>query len=233
MPYQIGICDDDQNQLTQLSALVKAWAGDRGHDCDLRTFPSAESFLFAWEDDSAYDILLLDVEMSGLSGIDLAKRIRQEGALPEIVFITSHFEFIAQGYEVDALHYLMKPVGEGKLREVLDRAAARRAIRPPSLVITCDGEVVRLPETHILYVEASLHYITIHTRSGVYKIKESLSAFEARLTDGFFRCHRSYLVSLKAIVRISRTGLTLENGTVLPLARGLYDAVNRAFIAKN
>ncbi len=233
MKFQIGICDDDAAQLASLARMTEAWAAKAGHSCHVRSFPSAESFLFAWEDDNAYDILLLDVEMPGLSGIDLAKRIRQQGARPEILFITSHFEFIAEGYEVEALHYLMKPVGGDKLMEVLDRAAARRAVEPPSLVITCEGELVKLYETEILYVEASLHYITIYTRDRVYTIKESLSAFARRLSDGFYRCHRSYLVSLGEIVRISRREITLENGKVLPLSRGLYDEINRAFIAKN
>ena len=82
-------------------------------------------------------------------------------------------------------------------------------------------------------MEAFLHYISIHTKEKEYKIKESISSFEKRLTDDFFRIHRSYLVSLKALTRISRTEVAIEGGTLLPLARGKYDAVNRAFIERN
>ncbi len=233
MAFQIGICDDDRRQLEELAALAEAWGAARGCRCDIRTFPSAESFLFAWEDDRAYDLLLLDVEMPGLSGVDLAKRLRRERVCPEMVFVTSHFEFMAEGYEVDALHYLVKPVGEQKLMEVLDRAAARRAAAPAAVVIDCEGERIRLYLRDILYAEASLHYVTIHTAAGDYKIKESLSAFEKQLGEGFYRCHRSYLVSLRDIVRISRREITLEGGAVLPLSRGLYDDINRAFIQRN
>ena len=151
----------------------------------------------------------------------------------EIIFLTSYFEFAGEGYEVDALHYLLKPVAEGKMLDVLAKAAEKLAAEPPFVVITCEGETLKLYETDILYVEAFLHYISIHTRDKEYKIKESISAFEEKLGEDFFRIHRSYLVSLKCIIRISRTTITLESGMQLPLARGKYDEVNRAFIRRN
>lgn len=231
--YHIAICDDEADQLQHLSLLLSAWSRSCSHVCRIRAYPSAEAFLFAYEEDSSYDILILDIEMKGISGIELAKRIRKKDRHVEILFITSHFEFVSEGYEVDALHYLTKPVAEDKLYAVLDKAVDRLCSEPPSLIISCEGETVRLRQLDILYVEAFLHYISIHTKEKEYKIKESISSFEKRLTDDFFRIHRSYLVSLKALTRISRTEVTIEGGTLLPLARGKYDAVNRAFIERN
>ena len=95
------------------------------------------------------------------------------------------------------------------------------------------GETLRLYEEDILYVEAFLHYICIHTREGEYKIKESISAFGEKLSADFYRIHRSYLVSLKYIRKISRTSVTMEDQKELPLARGKYDDINRAFIERN
>ncbi len=233
MAIRFAICDDDEEHLQYLKSLVSGWACRLNLAIQLRTFPSAEAFLFAYAEDSAYDILILDIEMKEISGIELAKHIRTEDKRVEILFITSHFEFISEGYEVDALHYLTKPVAEDKLHAVLTKALDRLHAEPPSVIISCDGETVKLHEPDILYVEAFLHYISIHTGEREYKIKESISSFEKRLSADFFRVHRSYLVSLKAIVRISRTEVTLEGGTLLPLARGKYDAVNRAFIERN
>lgn len=213
--------------------MLERWGGQCGCACEVRAFPSAEAFLFAYEEDSAYDILLLDVKMKDISGIELARRIRADKSRAEIIFLTSHFEFAGEGYEVDALHYLVKPVSEEKLMAVLSKAAERLAAEPPFVVITCEGGTVKLYEKDIMYVESFLHYIVIHTREKEYKIKESISAFGDRLSEDFFRAHRSYLVSLKHVTRISRTAVTLEGGAELPLARGKYDEANRAFIRRN
>ena len=165
-----------------------------------------------------------------MSGIDLAKQIRKGNKRVEIVFITSHFEFYGEGYEVDALHYLIKPVNREKLCSVLDKAVEKLAVEPPSVVITCEGETVKLYEDEILYAESFLHYISIYTTGKEYKIKKNLSTFAEELSDCFYRVHRSYLVNLKAVVRISRTSVVLKGNTELPLARGKYDDINEAYI---
>ena len=171
--------------------------------------------------------------MKEMSGIRLAKRLRADGCRGEIVFITSHFEFVTEGYEVDALHYLVKPVAAEKLCEVLTRAAERLAVEPPSVVISCEGASRKLYESEILYAESFLHDLVIHTKTQEYRIKENISAFAGRLSADFFRVHRSYLVNLKAVLRIGRSSVTLEGGAEIPLARGKYDEIHRAFIERN
>lgn len=231
MVYRVAICDDDQKQIEDVEAILLKWSRLAGHACQVRTFPSGEAFLFAYGDDKAYDILLLDIKMRDISGIDLARRIREEDERVEIVFLTSYFEFAGEGYEVDALHYLLKPVSEDKLMQVLTRAAEKLAQQPPHVVIACEGSIIKLYESQILYVESFRHYLSIHTAEGEYKIKENISSFGEKLSDAFFRCHRSYLVSLGHITRISRTAVTLEGEIELPLARGKYDEINRAYIS--
>ena len=232
MKMKIAICDDEQNQIEYITSLVSSWSTSEEHNCEIRTFPSAEAFLFEYEDDKAYDILLLDVEMKNITGIELAKRIRKDNNRAEIVFITSHFEFVGEGYEVDELHYLIKPISADKLAQVLTKAAEKLSVEPPSVVIACEGETVKLYESDILYVESFLHYIVIHTKDKEYKIKESISAFEEKLSNDFYRIHRSYIVSLKHITRISRTSVNIGK-IEFPLSRGKYDDVNRAFIEHN
>lgn len=232
MKYRIAICDDEQNQIEYITSIVTSWSNHKGHSCEIRTFASAEAFLFEYEEDKAYDILLLDVEMKNMNGIELAKRIRKDNNRAEIIFITSHFEFVGEGYEVDALHYLIKPISVEKLTQVLTKAAEKLSVEPPSVVISCEGETVKLYESDILYVESFLHYIVIHTKDNEYKIKENISVFENKVSDVFYRIHRSYLVSLKYITQISRTSVNIGN-TELPLSRGKYDNINRAFIEHN
>ena len=256
---KIAICDDEEQQIEYIESILSAWGRKCGHRYTVESYPSAESFLFAYEDNKDFDILLLDVEMGELSGIDLAKRLRKDKSRAEIIFLTSHFEFYGEGYEVDALHYLIKPIAAEKLMMVLDKAVEKLAIEPASVLITCEGETLKLYERDILYVESLLHYIVIHAHTTVnltgntigtesmkeqpdvvgskggqeYRLKENISTFEKKLSEDFYRIHRSVLVNLKYIVRISKTSVTLENGLELPLARGKYDALNEAFIKRN
>lgn len=233
MTYHIAICDDELPQAEALRAAVFAWSRAAQHDCKIELFSSAEALWFACAGGALFDILLLDVEMKAMSGIDLAKQLRQAGSRAEIVFITSHFEFVAEGYEVDALHYLVKPVAAEKLCAVFSRAAEKLASEPPFVVFSADGETVKLYEADIFYIESFRHELVVHTKSRDYRLREGISAFEQRLSVDFFRVHRSYLVNLKQITRIGRTTLTLRSGTELPVARGKYDDINRAFIARN
>lgn len=233
MKIKIAVCDDEPDQGKTICSIVEKWGAASSHICEIKSFTSSEAFLFDYEEEKTYDILLLDVEMQGMSGVDLAKRIRRDNKRVEIIFITSHFEFFGEGYEVNALHYLIKPITEEKLLPVLSRAAEKLSVEPPSLVVACESETVKLWESEIIYVESLLHYIIIHTPKGDYKTKESISAFSERVSGDFYRVHRSYLASLKHVVRIARNTICMDNGEELPLARGKYDDINRAFIERN
>ena len=125
--------------------------------------------------------------------------------------------------EVEALNYLVKPVTREKLFAVLSRAAERLAVEPPYVLAASDGETVKLYESELV----------IHAKGREYRVREPISAFEERLSADFFRVHRSYLVNLKAVRRIGRTSVALEGGAEVPVARGKYDDINRAFIARN
>ena len=229
---RIAILDDAAADAEELRRMTDGWAEKRGGRTEIAVFPSAEAFLFDYAENHAVDLLLLDVEMTGEDGITLAKRLRREGCSAEIVFVTSHFELAGEGYEVDALHYLVKPVSREKLYAVLTKAAERLTAAPASVVISSEGETVRLTERELLYAEAFLHDLVLHTEERDYRIKEPLGDFAGRLSEDFFRIHRSVLVNLRRIVKITRTDVTLDSGDVLPVARGKYDAVNRAFIER-
>jgi len=227
---KIAVMDDNKTDSEKIASYVNAWAAKAEIAVLVSVFASAEAFLFAYEEDKIWDLLLLDVEMCEMSGVALAKKLRQSGLRAEIVFVTSHFEFWREGYEVDALHYLTKPLSDKILFPVLDKAYEKMQKEPASVIVVCEGETRKLLLDEILYVEAFSHYISIHTAEREYRIKESISGFEEKLGHTFFRIHRSYLVSLKQIVRISRKSVTVSGGTELPLARGNYDAVSRAYI---
>lgn len=253
---RIAICDDEYTQRQFLQEMVCSWAqcdaqGKRDtsqSECvttltddlppvppiSIRTFDSAEAFLFAFVEDQSFDILLLDIQMQAMDGVALAKEIRKENDILQIIFITGYPDYIAEGYDVSALHYLIKPVDEQKMFEVLDRATARvKAFAASScrvILFPKSGGSLRIPADSIFYAEAFSHYVTLYTKDGQQDFNMRLSDMEQLLGEGFFRCHRSYIVAMKHVRRVTRTAMVLDSGKEIPLSRRLYEDANQAFI---
>ena len=228
---KIAICDDSAVDRDYTAGMVEAWARDRGILLSLRKFPSAEAFLFQYAEEKDWDILLLDIEMGALDGVSMAKTVRKENEAVQIVFLTGYSDYIAEGYEVAALHYLMKPIKSEKLRVVLDRAAEKRKQQDRCLNLELSGEMVRLPFYEIRYLEVRQNYVTLHAKRE-YTVKRTLGEFEKELDQRFFRVGRSLILNLKDVRRVTRTEVRLSDGTVLPLPRGAYEPLNRAIIER-
>lgn len=230
MALSIAVCDDNETDLQYITGMVNAWAMQGRIPVSIRAFPSAESFLFHYSENNDYDILLLDVEMGKLNGIDLAKQIRRQNDCVQIVFITGYPDFIAEGYEVSALHYLMKPVKPEKLGEVLSRAAVLCQKERPFLLISSEREAIRILFDDIYYAESQGHYMLIHTLQTQYRVRMTVSGLLEKLGEGFYRCSRSFVVSLRHVRRITISEVFLENQVSLPLGRGQYDEINKTMI---
>lgn len=234
MKYKIGICDDMEQDIKYIASIVKKWAENENLSVDIDIFSSAESFLFQYAEQKDYDILLLDIEMQSMNGVELAKRIRKENDGVQIIFITGFPDFMSEGYEVSALHYLMKPVMEDKLFEVLNRATKKFNKTEKSVLFTVSGEILRIAVCDIVLVEAFAHSCVITTIKSNFEVKASITTMEKMLSETaereFVRCHRSYIVGVKHIKSISKMDITLDGGEKIPLSRNRYQVVNQAFI---
>ena len=195
------MCDDSAADADYVRGIVAHWAEQRGVALECRAFSSAEQFLFCYAEDKNFDLLLLDVEMPGADGVTLAKTVRQENEAVQIVFITGYSDYIAEGYEVAALHYLMKPLNENKLFSVLDRAAEKLQKNEKVLHLELSGEMVRLPVHRIRWAEVSGNYVTIHALQD-YTVKMTLGQLEKELDERFFRVGRSAIVNLTQISQV-------------------------------
>ena len=227
--YKIAICDDCQIDTEYIASLVKKWSLDR--IIKIKTYPSAEAFMFNYEEEKDFDILLLDIEMGNMDGVTMAKAIRKDNESVQIVFITGYSDYIADGYDVAALHYLIKPVKKEQLWSVLDRAAERLKKNEKELLLKTADETVVMPVREIRYLEVQQNYVTVHGKINV-TVKRTLGEFEKELDERFFRLGRSYIVNLTCVRRISKTEVILTDGSVIQLPRGQYDALNRAIIAR-
>ena len=229
MELRIAVCDDAEEDRTYVSGLVKDWAAQAGHQAEITAFSSAESFLFRYAEDKNWDILLLDIEMGAMDGVTMAKELRKSNDTVQIIFITGYSDYISEGYEVAALHYLMKPVKEEKLRSVLDRAVEKITKNERVLHFESGGEMVRVPIYQIRYADVLGNYVTVHARTDV-TVKMTLGELEKQLDERFYRVGRSALVNLTQISRVTKTEIRLSDGTAILLPRGAYEGVNRAII---
>ena len=229
MAYRVAIVDDSTKDAEFVQGVLNEWADQRQVCIRAEVFSSAEAFLFRYAEDKAWDILLLDIEMGTMDGVTMAKRVRQSNEAVQIVFITGYSDYIAEGYEVAALHYLMKPVNREKLLTVLDRALEKRKQEERCLNLEAYGEMVRLPFYEIRYLDVKANYVTVHARAD-YTVKRTLGDFEKELDDRFCRIGRGMILNLKYIQRVTKTEVRLSDGTVLPLPRGAYEPLNRAII---
>ncbi len=229
MAYRIAICDDSAVDAEFVKSILNAWAAQRQMEVQVQLFSSAESFLFRYAEDKQWDILLLDIEMGAMDGVTMAKRVRRDNEAVQIIFITGYSDYIAEGYEVAALHYLMKPVSREKLFTVLDRALEKHKQNERCLNLEIGGELVRIPLYEIRYLDVQLNYVTVHAKQD-YTVKRTLGDFQKELDSRFARVGRSLILNLKQIRRVTKTEVHLADGTVLPLPRGAYEPLNRAII---
>ena len=230
MKYKIAICDDEAEQRKYLLDIVMAWARKSHHLVEIKQYVKAESFLFDYEEEKDFDILLLDIEMSEVTGIELAKVVRKDNLAVQIIFVTGFYEYFSDGFDVSALHYLIKPVDERKLCPVLDKAVQNLAYRQRSVLVTTSDADVKVLLADILYVEAENVYVFIHTKQGNYRTRMSLAKFIEQLDETFFKVHRSFVVGLKYVKKITKTEITMVNGDIVPISRKLYDEVHSALI---
>ncbi len=226
----ITICDDETIERRYLKKLVHGWAKEQGHFLCVKTFESGESFLFDYEENKEVDILLLDIQMKEIDGVSLAKKLRETNSEVQIIFITGITEFISEGYEVSALHYLLKPVKEEKLFEVLTKAVEKLGQADKSMVLNINKENVIITLKDIKYIESADHYIIINTIDNIYKLKMSLGDIEKKLDKSFIRCQRSFIIGLNHIKKTTKSSVFLEGNIEIPISRGMYKTINEVII---
>ena len=142
MKVNFAICDDSVVDSNYVKELVTQWGNDKKYQVNIDIFSSAEAFIFHYVENKEYDVLLLDIEMENMDGVTLARQIRKSNKSVQIVFITGYSDYIAEGYDVEALHYLMKPLKKEKLYDVLDRAVNKIMQNEKHLVLNTFDEMI-------------------------------------------------------------------------------------------
>ncbi len=230
--FRVAICEDEKVVLDFESSLVGKWADSVEAALELDTYISAEQFLFESEDKAPYDLLIFDIQMKGLNGMELAKKLRARGCDAVIIFITGVPDYAIEGYEVGAVRYILKPVKEEVLKGLLDSVWEERKKRSEDFFVLGQGaDLEKISFEKIIYIEARGHYVFMKgldfERQWKAGFAETSVAFEGK---GFFCLRRGLLVNLGHLEKITRTDCLLDNGETLPVARGVYKELNDAFI---
>ena len=222
---RIAICDDEERYRIELKAILDKLLINV--DCNIDTFDDGNILADAFSA-SPYDLVFLDIEMPAVDGITLAKKIRSRSENVFIVFLTSHIEYALEGYEVNALRYLTKPVDIEKLKEVI-RYVQEKQGSSRQLIIKEDGEEILIDIGDIIYMESENQNVRIVTVNGGHTIRYNIGDFEEQLKNyGFFRIHRGYLIALSKVKKLVKSDVIMEGGIALPVSRSNQKALKEA-----
>ncbi len=229
---RIAICEDNKEHMEILEEMVNRWAKRENEQVAIGRYQSAEQFLFCMKDEPHYDFAFLDIQMSKINGLQLAKMIREEDRLIFLVFTTALKKYAPKGYEVSAFRYLIKPLQENEVFQALTKASQMIEDRKREAVIVTRGdESRRIYKDDICYIEVDNHHIILHLRDETIRFKAKLKEFETQFREPqFCKCHRSYIVNLRYTGKISKEGVEIDGKVTLPISKSRWEVLNHCYM---
>ena len=219
MKLNIAVCDDEKAIREQINELIEK---EKPGVCP-EFYETGDSLLAAGKQ---FDIVFLDIQMDGTDGIETAKLLRQRDEDAILIFITGIREYVFKAFDVAAFHYLLKPIEEDKFHEVFQRAKRelekRKKQRRETIFIKTRNRSFTLEKDSILYIESRAKKVEIHTVGENIEVYASMNEMQAQLGDGFYRCHRGYLVNMAFVAEYDSESITLNNGEYIYLAKEKY-----------
>lgn len=225
---RIAVCDDEELFRIEFKSVLDKVLINAEYDID--TFSGGSSLYEAFLK-NPFDLVFLDIEMPGIDGITLAKRLRAVSENIQIVFLTSHIEYALEGYEVNALRYLVKPVDMNKLSEVLKYIQDKKN-NSRQIMIKQEGEDIVIDISDIIYMESMDKNVRIVTSKSEYITRYNISDYEEELKNsGFLRIHRGYLISLSKVKKIVKNDVVMDGDISLPVSRSNIKTLKDALYA--
>ncbi len=225
---RIAVCDDEELFRIEFKSVLDKVLINAEYDID--TFSGGSSLYEAFIKEP-FDLVFLDIEMPGIDGITLAKRLRALSENVHIVFLTSHIEYALEGYEVNALRYLVKPVDINKLGEVLNYIQDKKN-NSRQIMIKQEGEDIVIDISDVIYMESMDKNVRIVTSKSEYITRYNISDYEEELKNsGFLRIHRGYLISLSKVKKIVKNDVVMDGDISLPVSRSNIKTLKDALYA--
>lgn len=222
----VALCDDEELYLDAVEKSVLQWAKayNRQEMLIIKKFRSSEDLLELWSNGMDIDLLFLDVQIPNeMSGMEVAKAIHRKNEYVPIVFVTNYGEYAYEGYCVNAMRYLRKPISQEDINACMEIAWRRWNNAQEQFVsLVTPSQSVRFPINALVYVETISHILKVHTSDNIelYEIRAPLEQLEAMLPAGcFVRCHKSFIVNLRYVRKYKAGQITVASGAEIPLGR--------------
>lgn len=227
---RIAICDDMPDFLNATKRQLEQWK-EKPENIVIELFHNGDSLLES-HTTKPFDIILLDVIMPLFNGIETASEIRKFDASVKIVFLTSSRDYAVDSYTVHANNYLLKPVDPDKLFHCLNELCADILDKAKCITVSSAAAVHRVKLRNIEYMEARGKKVllvladgsTIESNNPFYYFQDKLL-----LEDGFFKCHRSYMINIYRIVTYTQKEIRMQSGCRIPIARSCHDEFEAAY----
>lgn len=218
----IAVCDDEIIECCNMEKRIKKIIEEMKIPCIIRQFRSGRELLQALE---SFDIVFLDIMMPEMDGMKTAQLFRKKVSDKILIFVSSSREYVFEAYDVEAFQYLLKPVEDRKLKNVLQKAVLKTERRSQEfIIVSSQRQKKKLFLDDIYYFEIKGRIVDAHGPEGIFTYYEQMGELENKLQDkGFFRCHKSYLVNLKYVDGYNRQEAILENGERIVIAKRRYE----------
>lgn len=215
---RIAIVEDDPVYSQRMLHMIHDYEQEAGERFQVTSFSSGLEFVENYN--ASYQIVFMDIEMKPMDGMQAAERIRKHDRDVIIIFVTNLAQFAVQGYKVEAMDYVLKPVNYFAFAQVLQKAV--KSVRQKTafyLYIVRESSMIRLDAANINYIESQGHNVIYHTAQEDYVCRDSLKNLEQKLEGRHFsRCNSGYLVNLARVERVEKNEVTVS-GTVLQISR--------------
>lgn len=219
----IAVVDDERAVREHICGLIKK----QKPVSRIKSYATGEELLASGE---WFDLVFLDVRMSGMNGIETARRLREKQEKTVLIFITGIKEYVFDALDLYAFQYLLKPLDEKKFAEVLERAEKEAVRKKGKRELFIKARNLRIDQNDILYIESRGKKVEIHTVRECIEIYASMEELSGQLEEGFYRCHRAYLVNMAHIKEYGNDSITLANGEEVYLAKKKYGEFVKAYM---
>lgn len=230
MKIKIAIIENEVIHMDHLSTLITQWSKETDTEIEVETYTSGESFFN--EHNLEYHLLFLDIELGNMNGTTLAHRLREKGYCGELVFTTSHQEYVFEGYDVHALNFLLKPLRYEKVANVMN--FVRDTTKKNYFYFQTPQKQFQILYHDIIAFTSWKHYIEIMTTSKEEKdnetIRISLKNLLPLLPPEFIQCHRTSVINIHHIQKITLDTIYLTNQVNLPISKTYFKNVQNAFL---
>lgn len=226
MTLKIAICDDEQNMCNIIEELVLSAAKEISLTVDTEVFYSGSSLCRWLESGNHFNLILLDIEMNGMNGIDVSDRLRNNlGDIDtEIIYVTCTTQYDRKLFDYHPLAFIPKPPKKEQIKRVLSLALRKRCFREPYFSFSYNRETQTIPYRKILYFESDNRKINIVTDTAVYSYYGNLSDIAGALPAFFCQVHRSYVVNLHQIIRYDSKAITMKNNNKISIGKSYREA---------